>query len=634
MQDGALIYFQDRVAKFAASLLGAERWYVLGNARSGVRRLRAPRHPALEIMWGDASTEKTCSLFSVYRYRSGMDKSLVQQLTRDGKLGKNGPRRIRNIFVDNWGMKVKLLKACAFCRKRKLKCSINGDSQKCENCVARGVQCVFDHKKIRLRSRKSKWNGSDGENLPRSDQLDPGRRNSTGEVSRSSVRSPKSYQFSPIGENYNSHILPFIGGHEPFALKSPEPHLSESPTLRLGSLVLQGVSPGTTESLVRLEQLMPVQKLYRTNIEPYTPFVNKEASWELLDRFSKLCVNIASVSSPVNKIPVSTNDLLLELLHDFFKDDNPWDEVSLSCFFLLPLRTSIADTFVQKNLQRFNELFKEQNNLSTNLIIGACTVDAYYSLLNGSWTLTTNPRALVKLGNYLDSLNENSFTYHFLSVAYLLYKFVSLISSTKLPYDNLRLQMLQLEYDMLLWPAKLTQELSVLEDDLLATPEAFLLHVLHNTLLTEFYYNAVKNRDTFGRMNSIFAVPGLYRFIAGMAKSNFKVQHGLVGRWSIIGGCQLHNAKRLLDLYEIMEYELFIPSLNYYKKVSNIYDLEFQDKVYSQVQQMIKNEGYYNEQPDDSDGPSIFWGFRDIRSMSLQTYIDEAKARVFKKIHI
>ncbi|RLV86437.1 hypothetical protein JA9_004333 [Meyerozyma sp. JA9] len=559
-----------------------------------------------------------------------MHKSLGnarQPLIRDRKLGKNGPRKTHNTFLENWGMNVKLLKACAFCRKRKLKCSINGDYQKCENCVARGIQCVFDHKKIRSRSRKPKWNDSDGGNSPSSDLIHLQRRHSTGEVASSPAQSPKTYHLSPIEENFNAQSFQFRETpYGAFAMESPD--LSESPTLHSGSL---GFSPGTTESL---EHIMPVQKLYRTNIEPYTPFVNPKINWESLDRVSKLCLNIASVSSPISQIPMSTNDLLLEMLHDYFQDDNSWDESSLSCFFLLPLRTNIADTLVQHNLQRFDQLFKHQNNLSTNLIVGACTVDAYYSLLNGSWTLKTDPRVLVELGNYLDSLNENSFSYHFLSVAYLLYKFVSLISNKKLSYDNLRLEMLQLEYDMLLWPAKLTQELSVLEDDLLATPEAFLLHVLHNTLLIEFYYNAVKNRDTFGKMNSIFGVPGLYRFIAGMAKSNFKVQHGLVGRWSIISGCQLHNAKRLLDLYEIMEYELFVPSLKYYKKASNIYDTEYQEKVYSQVQQLIKNEGYYNEQPDDSDGPSIFWGFRDVRSMSLQTYIDEAKDRVFKKIHV
>lgn len=74
-----------------------------------MRRLRAPHHPALKIMWGDASTEKFCGQFSVSSY--GMDKS---PLTRDRKLGKNGPRRTRNFFVANWGMNVKLLKACAF----------------------------------------------------------------------------------------------------------------------------------------------------------------------------------------------------------------------------------------------------------------------------------------------------------------------------------------------------------------------------------------------------------------------------------------------------------------------------------------------------------------------------------------
>lgn len=553
------------------------------------------------------------------------------------KPGISPPRKKRNFFVDNWGMNVKLLKACAFCRKRKLKCNISGNDQRCENCVARDLKCIFDHKKIRPRSQKSRMQQSDFENNSQTDTRDIQRRSSTGELKNSQLYAPHTFPFSPISESFNRQVRPFTSESSSsiftVEMESPVQELiSDSLTLRLNSM--QGTSPDTTESLVRLvqdEQIMPVQKLYRTNIEPYTPFVDAATTWNLLDRFSKLCLNIASVSSPISRIPVSTNDLLLEVLHDFFENDNTWDELSLSCFFLLPLRTNIEILFVQRNLERFNDLYAEYgDSLSANLIIGACTVDAYYSLLSGTWKLTTNHNILQVLRKYLDSLNENSFCFHFLSVAYFLYKFVSLTSNEDVAYDELRLQMLELEYDMLLWPAKLTQELSVIEDDLLATPEAFLLHVLHNTLLTEFYYNAVKNRSTFGKMSSIFAVPGLYRFVSGMAKSNFKVNHGLVGRWSIIAGCQLHNAKRLLDLFGIMEYELFIPSLKYYKRATNVYDLEYQEQIYGKVQDLIKNASYYKENNDDTDGPSIFWGFRDIRSMSLQTYIDEANARVFK----
>ncbi|CUM57577.1 uncharacterized protein AC631_05653 [Debaryomyces fabryi] len=422
-------------------------------------------------------------------------------------------------------------------------------------------------------------------------------------------------------------------------------HLSltnqNGPSIIGSSPSLDGFSPACADefsilSSSRREEIgMLSFNIYKIHIEPYTPFVlydmfNSTDSG-YLDHFSKFCIHLASVSSSTNQIPLSTIDLLFEVFKGYMEDDSRYifDEVTLSFFLLLPLRIRISDNIVQKHLGMFNKFYeKNGNSLPINLLVGALTVDAFYSLLKGTWVLTTNTSILKEVSNFVGTLNKKCFNYHYLSVACFLYKLIMVVSNIKLSYEEQRIEMLHLEYEMLLWPAKLTRELSVVEDDLLATPEAFFLHVIHNTLLIEFYSNALRYKNKFGKMNSIFAVPGLYQFIAGMAKSNFRLNEGLVGRWSLIANCQLHTAKLLLGLYEVMEFEEFILALRFYKKSTNVFDYEFQDHIFSQVQKLLTKNSSYKLSDDDKDGPKVFWVFRDVRSMSLQLYIDESKERL------
>lgn len=558
------------------------------------------------------------------------------------------------------GTNFKLLKACTFCRNRKLKCLISNNSHKCTNCIVRKQECVFDHKVVRPGTRRQRKNSkpqgisTSGTVTPHVEYIDKNLQDKpstsddifdTGVTKGNSLYKNNSENCNKddnskienltfnneeiFGTNTNAFISTFL--KENFSLltvvSQKDPNILEkslSPDEYAIPLPINQKMEGEMESLS--------YNIYKIHIEPYTPFVLhemfKSSESRELDHFSKFCIQVACLSSPTNQIPPSTTDLLLDVLKGYIENDTIYifDDITLSFFLLLPLRIKLSDSIVQKYLRMFNNYYESKgNSLSINLLVAALSVDAYYTLLRGDWNLKTNVSILIAVSGFVETLNNNSFNYHFLSMACLIYKLIMIVSNKQISYEDQRLQMLHLEYEMLLWPAKLSRDLSIVEDDLLATPEAFFLHILHNTLLTEFYSNAIKNKNTFGKMNSIFAVPGLYQFIAGMAKSNFRLNEGLVGRWSIIANCQLHTAKQLLQLNEIMEFEEFILSLMWYKKSANILDVELQGQIHSQIQKLQKSNNSFKLKIPDKDGAKVFWLFRDIRSMSLQSFIDETK---------
>lgn len=578
------------------------------------------------------------------------------------------------------GTNFKLLKACSFCRKRKLKCIVPRNSFKCEECTIRGQDCIFDHKVVHPRSRGMTRTNAHLHGI-------------SAQFSSKSRISPKSTLFpkntsdvtsnfpniSSTTEESNNSLLSDLAQNSEYPVTQeesridlalerqkkiisstneenlPSDNFSSLPKLsknRLSHLPTttsnERRASDNTSSLdiqdsvcidqlamltsIRREEIgMLSLNIYKTHVEPYTPFVlynffNPIESGGL-DHFSKLCIQVASLSSPTNQIPLSTTDLLFEVLEEYMENDSRYifNEMTLSFFLLLPLRIRISDKIVQKYLRMFNKFYEEKgSSLPINLLVGALTVDSFYSLLKSNWILTTNTSILTEVTNFLATLNRESFNYHFLSVVCFIYRLMMLFSNKILSFEEQRLAIWHLEYEMLLWPAKLTLELSVVEDNLLATPEAFFLHVVHNTLLTEFYMNAVKHKNKFGKMSSIFAVPGLYQFLSGMAKSNFRLNEGLVGRWSIIANCQMHTAKILLDLYNFMEFDELILSLRYYKKSSNVIDFETQDHIFSQIQSLLSKTSSYKLGDDDKEGAKVFWVFRDVRSMSLQSFIDES----------
>lgn len=427
---------------------------------------------------------------------------------------------------------LKLLKACNYCRRRKIKCVLNQNSQICENCKHHGITCHFDHKTM------------------------------NGKKEKVVAEPPK---------NFNQYS----------------------------------------------------KDLYASNIKPYTPFVSDELfDLPQLDDFCRCCINIASVSSPQNIIPESKSALFSEQYEQLMKNNVPWNKVRLSCFFLLPLRAVIPQYQVQDALAAFKELSLEE--VSDELVAAACTVDAWNSLFTNTPLATRSKHLIERFSIYLASLDTTSFAYHFLYVGYFLYKFTWVISE-KLSYEETKALILQLEFDMLLWPAKLTRHLSVITDALLASPEAFILHVLHNTLLTFYYTKLVLHEDSYGLMVSLSAVPGLYNFISGMARSNFVVKESIVTRWSITVDCQTSMAKQLLVLNNVMDFHDFKMALLHFNKHQNVSNKTLQDETYERVQKLLQERNITLDTEVDVDGSKLYWTFRDVRSMTLQIYVNEGK---------
>lgn len=417
--------------------------------------------------------------------------------------------------------------------------------------------------------------------------------------------------FSNVCENCKNHGHECIFGHKVLNIKNKSmkeeiSSISSLPIPEVGTKRLKNPSSS-------------MKKLYVSNIEPYTPFVLHEIfEMDKLDKLSKCCINIANISSPRTQIPESTIEFLLEVFHNSLSEID-WKPCTLSCFFLLPLRIVVPQKIVLDSLKAFTEYLESEEELSPNLLIAALTIDAWNSLIRDFPLVTANHYSkLIESGEvFLGSLDLNSFNYHFLCVGVYLYKF-QWMNQTNL---QLRSSILQLEYDLLLWPAKLTRDFSVITDDLLASPEAFILHVVHNCLLIYFYSTLVKGKQNLGTETAIRAVPGLYNFIAGMARSNFRIKESIIGRWTIIGDSQVINARNLLELNEIMEFYEFKLALVHFNKKEKTNIIELQNSIYNQVRDMLENEKIHDDPEADLDGSKVYWVFRDVRSLCLSSLL-------------
>ncbi|CDK29254.1 unnamed protein product [Kuraishia capsulata CBS 1993] len=501
------------------------------------------------------------------------------------------------------GSRFILFKACNSCRSRKLRCEVKSGDSACRKCLDQNVECVFDHKRLGTRTvilfepheklTKSKKHDSDGDgSQPRNE---PHQRSQRLRAGRSRAVISK-----PAGQ------------------LSGTTRLSDSVALKYYNV---GSFPSSPKYDERHDAREGLRETYCSRVEPYTPFVAPAAfdndAYFYLSKLAKCCVNIAASSSPSYDTPQSTSELFLEIVETLIEAETEWSHDTLSCFFLIPLRVNVSTSNVQLSLARFNALH-DLAGRDDNLVVGALSVDAWTCLIR-KVPLQTDTSLLPVFENYLKSLAQSAFSYHFLAVGFFLYRFEALQAKWK----SHKFELLQLEFDMLLWPARLTTDLYVIRDELLATPEAFLLHVLHNTLMVAFYATAVIRGGEYGSNLSIFAVPGLYTFIAGMAKSSFKLSPSMVCRWSIVADCQILTANYLLDLYQEMEFEKFRETLSYFK-INGIMNQRKAHAVKAQIDALLQGETFVD---DESDGSPVFWVFRDIRSMTLELYLEEERKK-------
>lgn len=568
------------------------------------------------------------------------------------------------------GVPIKYQKSCNYCRHRKIKCVVLPGESSCNHCRQCKIECIFSRKlpskgrilksarisaqvyaqnRVQIAKKLKVFNVGSLDSLATAaattaDSLSPSAVKVSDTFSRTPSSSSQDYSLGrrlkqPLQQPNSSpseHSTTFLLSGTPQSssretdarqLLDPEPfsHIFFDPD--------SGVSVDSLATLTSVPY-----DLYFNYIFPYTPFASLysfESKTNPDDIFSIL-LNIACSSSPGNIAP--SPNVLLNLaeirLANLLSQGYIADEATLGLLSSIMVHCKVNANF-EDALWRKYQSFPESQK-TPELSVGVASVAAWYSLLHG----TTENSLLLKIPLSTCeslSLDEELFSYHFVELSLLLYKFQVLLASNAQDFcspeesaslaalspsssvsvssdmSSLKYQLLRLESALLLWPVKLPKELTVVKDDLLATSGAVILHILHNTVTLAFYFRAIKDKS-FGRYLSIYAVPGLLQFLCGMATSSLKVGPSITTKWPIVRHYIHLTAQYVLSLYEETEFEHCKVSLAYYE------DRELDPVLYNKIRQVL---GTYNWKAKDFDGAIIYWVFRDARSMSLDAILKQ-----------
>lgn len=168
----------------------------------------------------------------------------------------------------------------------------------------------------------------------------------------------------------------------------------------------------------------------------------------------------------------------------------------------------------------------------------------------------------------------------------------------------------KLEYECLLWQVCLEPSLLDTRDDLPATPKSVVIHCLSSLLLLSFYSYVLERTDTLGRLIALRPVPGVLLFLCTLARSTFICPRQLLDRMSLLVSIQAQTARIMLRLWHQTGFENFRAILNLWENPGG----RFPDLA-RQVREEI---GFGPWAVDEIDGYSVFWTFRDLRTLTTK----------------
>jgi hypothetical protein len=213
-------------------------------------------------------------------------------------------------------------------------------------------------------------------------------------------------------------------------------------------------------------------------------------------------------------------------------------------------------------------------------------------------------------------LDRASFGYHYLVMSRLVDKFNHLCLVGD--YHNLdadgKLAWITLEYECLKGPIKLPSQLVDLRDEMPATPESVVIHCLQNLLFLSYYAYVFDRQDTLGKMLAIRPIPGVMFFLCALARSVLICSSDIVDRWKLIADAQAKTVRAMLRLWRVSQFENC-------KAIISLWDDHGRNpELMTQVRDEIGPGPWPMEF---SDGFTVFWTFRDLRSLALEFYIEQ-----------
>lgn len=140
------------------------------------------------------------------------------------------------------------------------------------------------------------------------------------------------------------------------------------------------------------------------------------------------------------------------------------------------------------------------------------------------------------------------------------------------------------------------------------------MHCLSSMLLLSFYSDVLEHADTLGVQMALRPVPGVLLFLCALARSTFICPRNLLDRWALLLHMQAATVRIMLRLWRQTGFENCRALCNLWEDSHNLFpDLK------QQVREEIGTGPWTIEE---IDGYSVFWTFRDLRTLAAKFIID------------
>ncbi|KAB5585041.1 hypothetical protein GE09DRAFT_12708 [Coniochaeta sp. 2T2.1] len=218
---------------------------------------------------------------------------------------------------------------------------------------------------------------------------------------------------------------------------------------------------------------------------------------------------------------------------------------------------------------------------------------------------------------FAQTLDHTTFAHHYIRISHLALTLDRLRVATEHngAGPGAKLSWCRLEYECLFWAVQLPSSLLDLRDEMPARPEAVVIHSLHNLVLLSFYATVLESQDTLGKLLALAPVPGVLHYICALARSVLICPREMANQWVLLTDIQAATARILLQLWRLTRFENFRGMLNLWDDVLNRFPGEAR-----RVREEIGPGPWTIEQ---TDGYSVFWTFRDLRSLHLEHIMPE-----------
>lgn len=170
-------------------------------------------------------------------------------------------------------------------------------------------------------------------------------------------------------------------------------------------------------------------------------------------------------------------------------------------------------------------------------------------------------------------------------------------------------QWAKLEYASLLNVVEMDPQFLDVRDDMPASPAAVVTHMLQNLVYLRLYSCLLCEKPYIGRALALRPVPGVLYFICAIVRSTFVCQPRVVDVWPLIVDIQAEAARITLQLWKLTRFENCKALLRLWDPANGF------DELAAEARECA-GTGPWSIEP--IDGFSVFWTFRDVRSLGLE----------------